>query len=318
MSDKMKVGQVVNEAVRFGRYRWGAVIRFGWLPALASVLLLIAYCAAVLDLEHLQAVDSGEQTLNLESLMSVPVSVAFGLGFLTYLVMGLLFSGVYASIFRLVAMGEERPGFFHFRMDGPAIRVFLAYLILTVIGFAIWIGAIGIGSIITGGDPFAVVSQLGQVFREAIAVGETYEPSSELTVALAENLEPYGVGMLIAFIPMIYISIKLFPFPAASAVEDRLVLIGSFRMTFGHWWTIFLSALLMAIFLMIAILIFELASSIIQMIAEFALTQGGALTGIGALLLIAMFIVSLIFNAFVYSVQFAMHAIVYRRLTTGE
>lgn len=318
MSDKMKVGQVVNEAVRFGRYRWGAVIRFGWLPAIVSCLLFVAYAAFVINFETAQAMANEEISFELASFFRAPLPVVIALGLVVYSIMILLFSGVYASIFRLVAMGEERPGIFHLRMDGPAVRVFLAYLILTIIGFVIWIISIGVGFVITGKNAFSLFPLIGQVIGEFVAVGETYEPSKQLLTQLGEAVEPYGLGILLGLIPMVYILIKLFPFPAASAVEDRLVLLGSFRMTFGHWWTIFFSVLLMVVFLSIAVMIFELTSSILELIFEYALAQGGTLTALGAILGFGLLVVSIVFNAFIYAVQFSMHAIVYRRLTTGE
>jgi len=318
MSDKMTVGQIVNESARFARYRWSSVLRFALLPGLISALLFGAFTFAFLDSQALKSIQSGEAVFQFDSLFKVSIPIFILGGIILYAIVTFLFAGVYASIFRLVALGEERPGIFQLRIDGVAKRVFIAILVHSVIIFAVWVIAILIGGILTGQAPFGFWSSLAQLFGEAAAAEQNYQPSAELMQQMEATMAPLGSGILIAFIPLIYLSIKLFIFPAASAIENRLALFASVRLTFGHFWTMFGSIILMGVFTIIASLIYGIAAGILELIAQFFTSQGAALALAGGVIAMIALVAEIAFNILVYSVWLSMPAIMYRRLTTGE
>ncbi|GAB4525015.1 MAG: hypothetical protein Kow00133_13490 [Amphiplicatus sp.] len=316
MAERLPVGETINEAFQFGLHRWGAIIRFAWAPAAVSIILLGLYAVSVIDLEAARA--SSQTPQNLAEVLKAPVPLAVAGGLAVYALSFLLFSGAIASLFRLVALGEERKGFFHLRLDGPAWRVFWAYFILGALGLAISIVALLIGASITGAAPFGWIRSVADLIAFSMAHGEGATPPADLTNVLVASMKPLFYAFLIGIIPTIYLNVKLAPFPAASAAENRLVLFGSFAMTFGRAWSIFFVYVLFFVAIVLLSLIFGLVSNIIELLAKFMMGQGGALAIIGSLVMFAFFVVSIIFQAFVASVQYSLPAIIYRRLKTGE
>ncbi|NOX95769.1 MAG: hypothetical protein GXP04_11955, partial [Alphaproteobacteria bacterium] len=138
MSQKLPVGDVLNEAVQFGLHRWSTVLRFALGPILVSMLLFVVVAAVLLEPSSFVA-NSDDATLeSMKDGLRFPMSITVLIGGLAYLFVIFLLCGVMASMYRLVALGEDRRGFFQLRMDGPAKRVFFAYLILMLLNFAIW------------------------------------------------------------------------------------------------------------------------------------------------------------------------------------
>lgn len=318
MSQKLPIGDVMNEAVQFGLHRWATVLRFAWAPTLFSVLLFGLYFAVLFQPSFFSSMNeaTGFEDLKQGMRLSIPAAIA-GAG-LIYLFVILLFCGVAASLFRLVALGEDRPGFVQLRVDGPAVRVFFAYLIMMVITGAIW-GVAFLGALAVTGES---ASGFVDGFKALIAAIEAAEQSSandlEAFSALMAPMKVFGMTFLLAVIPLIYVSVKLAPFPPGSAAENRLLLFGSFAMTFGHFWSILGVFILFILFIMVISIIYSLADSIFQMLAALLVTQGSIFSLIAIVIYLAAFAAAIFFQLFSMAIQTAVPAIIYRRLKTGE
>ena len=44
MSERLPVGEVLNEAFQFGLKRWTSVLKYGWLPALLAIGVMGRIC----------------------------------------------------------------------------------------------------------------------------------------------------------------------------------------------------------------------------------------------------------------------------------
>ena len=97
--------------------------------------------------------------------LRVPVPVAAIIGLAAYIFVILLFSGVLASIYRLAALGEDRPGVFQLRLDGTAKRVFFALVILVFINVVISFVSVAAGLAITGTSTTDFLAVFGQFFE---------------------------------------------------------------------------------------------------------------------------------------------------------
>ncbi len=318
MSQKLPIGEVMNEAVQFGLHRWATVLRYAWVPGILSMVLFGAYFVSILDVAIFSADYEATSFDEFKDILRVPWQSAIAGAVVIYLIAGLLFSGVAASLFRLVALGEERPGLFQLRLDGPAIRVFFSYVIVMVLTTAIW-GVAFLGSLSINGESISSLIGSFQSLMELIASADT--DSDAGMAAMSDMMGPlkvYGMTFLLAAIPMIYVSVKLVPFPPGSAAENRLLLLGSFGMTFGHFWSIIGVYILFILFMMVIMIIYSLADSVFQMIALLLIGQGSffALVGLGVYLLVAA--AAIFYQLFMIALQTAVPAIIYRRLKTGE
>lgn len=318
MSQKLPVGDVLNEAVQFGLHRWGTILRFGWLPMLLSMVVVMAYIivafgAAVFTVEEGQ---SDLETLKSAMRFSVPVAIVLGVAAYAFVIF--LFCGVAASVFRLVALGEERPGIFQLRMDGATARVFWAYVIIMVISSVIWGVAFTVGLGMAGETWGGLFSGFMRFIELAEAADTGESTDLEAFSALMGPLKAVGLASLIAAIPAIYVGVKLSPFPAGSAVENRLLLFGSFAMTFGHFWSIVGIFILLFIFMMVVGIIYQLALTIFQMLAVLLATQGAALAFVSGIIFVGILAASIFYQLFITALQLSVPAIIYRRLKTGE
>ncbi len=318
MSQKLPVGEVMNEAVQFGLHRWATVLRYGWIPGLLSLVLFGGYFASVFDTalfnENYEATSFDE----LKDILRVPLSTAIAGAVGVYLIAGLLFCGVAASLFRLVALGEERPGLFQLRLDGPAIRVFFAYMIVMLLTGGIW-GAAFLGALSISGESISSLSGSLQALMEIIATAEEgSDDGMEAMTAIMGPMQVYGLTFLLGLVPMIYVSVKLIPFPPGSAAENRLLLFGSFGMTFGHFWSIVGIYILYFLFLIVIMIIYSMADTVLRMLAVLLVTQGSvfALVGMGVFMVLGA--AAIFYQLFVVALQSAVPAIIYRRLKTGE
>lgn len=319
MSEKLPVGDVLNEAFQFGLHRWATILRFAWLPVVLMIAVFLAYIFAVLDMTTFMALDGESGDLEmLSDLLRVPMSVAVVVGIVLYIVLSIPIAGFIASVYRLVALGEERPGLFQLRVDGPAWRVFWAYIIMALISTLIWAGAAAAAFSLTGNSLPEVASAFYNLFAFAAEVDGASQPSPEMLDPFVNSFNAIFLAMLFALIPILYVNIKLTPFLPGSASENRLLLIGSFRMTFGHFWSILGIFILLIIFLLIISLIFQLAMVALQLLVSFLAVQGAGLEIVAMVLGILFIVVSIFFQAFIMAVQIAAPAIIYRRLSTGE
>lgn len=318
MSQKLPIGDVMNEAVQFGLHRWATVLRFAWAPTLFSLLLFGLYFAVLFEPSFFSSMSEESSFEEFKSAMRLSVPAAIAGAGLIYLFVILLFCGVAASLFRLVALGEDRPGFVQLRVDGPAIRVFFAYLIMMIITGAIWGAAFLVALAITGESASGLVDG----FKAFMTIAETAEQGNandlEAFSALMGPMKVFGMTFLLAVIPLIYMSVKLAPFPPGSAAENRLLLFGSFAMTFGHFWSILGVFILFILFIMVISIIYSLADSIFQMLAALLVAQGSIFALVAVVIYLAVAAAAIFFQLFSMAIQTAVPAIIYRRLKTGE
>lgn len=318
MSQKLPIGDVMNEAVQFGLHRWATVLRYAWVPGLLSLILFGSYFVGIFDPAIFSSNYEATSIDEFKEILRVPISTAIAGAVVIYLIAGLLFCGVAASLFRLVALGEERPGLIHLRIDGPAIRVFFSYVIIMILNGAIWSAAF-LGALSISGESISSLTGSFQSLMEIIANAEDGSDDGVAAMsAIMGPMEVYGLTFLLGLIPMIYVSVKLVPFPAGSAAENRLILFGSFGMTFGHFWSIIGIYILFFMFMIVIAIIYTLADSVFQLLGALLISQGSifALVGMGAFLLSAA--AAIFYQLFMIALQTAVPAIIYRRLKTGE
>lgn len=306
----LSAGEVLNEAFQFALQRWGTVLRYAWLPALLCLGLIVLYSAAVFgDAEALDG-EAAEMSLRM------PAFAAIVLGMVVFAACAYLYAGFMTSVFRLVATGEERDGFAHLRMDEPVIRVFWAVLIINGISLAL----MGVSALFVLNAMNAALDSVVNAIMDldtilAAASGTTTNASSE---RLAERLGLFFLSGALALGPIIYLSIRLTTFAAASAVENRLVLFGSLHLTQGRFWPIFLIQLLILVCLVALSVIVDLGEAILTMLGEVLTAFGGVGALGGAAVLGVVFLIGVVFQVFAATVQLSAQGIIYRRLKTGE
>lgn len=319
MSEKLPVGDVLNEAFQFGLHRWATVIRYGWFPVLVMTAILLAYVFTIFDISALRViVETGAEPEAFSNLYRYPISVVMIVGLGLEIVLLLLFAGVAASVYRLVVLGEERRGLFHLRFDGPASRVFWANIIKVLIQFLIWAGAIAIAFSLTGQSFGDAITQYGKYVEFDLLEAFGGQPSPEMMAPFSDAFDAFKHAELFSLIPIIYVFMKLAPFAPGSASENRLVLFGSFRITFGHFWSILGAYILLGIFYVIIAIIFALVMIVFSLVATFLVAQGGIIAIAGAVLSLILVVGLFFFMAFIIAVELAVTAIIYRRLSTGE
>ena len=320
MAEKFATGDALNETFQFALNRWGTVLRFGWAPSLLAVALSLGLAWLIFDFSVLQAVeDDPEVIFKFDELLKMPLATAIVLGLAVSLLISLLLAGFMASVYRLVALGEERPGFVQLRFDGPAQRVFIANLILSVINLAVYAAAFLVASMATGISPGAAFGALGEFFAlvaeasEAASAGAQIDPDD-----INESVAPVGlffVAILFAIVPAIYVNVRLAPFLAGSAAENRLLLVGAFRLTAGNFWRIFFYYVLLLIVMTIIVFAFQIVMTIIETLS--GLPSSGIFAIIGYIASALGFIATVAYQLFTYAIQFGGQGVIYRRLKTG-
>jgi hypothetical protein len=316
MTVRFPVGEALNETFQFALHRWSAILRFGWAPLAIAIAISLGLVFSILDIAALEAVEDPNALLNFGQFVRVPAPVAVFLAIGGVLLISLIMAGFMASIFRLVALGEDDGRFFNLRLDGPAFRVFFAQLILNVINYAIYAAGLIVASALTGisiGSAFGVISEFFRIVSEAAASGTDPDPSE-----VGEKLAPIGlffVGGLFALLPMIFVNIRLSPFAAGSAAENRLLLLGAFRLTHGNFWPLLGYYVLLFVALMVIGVVFQIVISIIDVLS--ALPAGGAFSLISVIAAFIGIAASVAYQLFVLGLQLGGQGIVYRRLKTG-
>ena len=318
MSQKLPVGDVMNEAVQFGLHRWATVLQYSWAPALFSLLLFGLYFVALFEISFFESVNSATSFEEVKGALRLSVPMAIVGVVVIYLFMGLLFCGVAASLFRLVALGEERPGFIQMRMDGPALRVFLSYIILTIISAIIFLAVFLLAMVLAGEGAFGFFDWINTSVPMFQAAEQGGSNDLEVSSGLMGPTQAVSVAILFALIMLIYVNVKLAPFPAGSAAENRLLLFGSISMTFGHAWSIFGIFVLYVLFIIVLSVIYGLADSVFGMLAELLALQGSVFALVAIAINIIAIAVAVFFQLFTMGLQAAVPAIIYRRLKTGE
>lgn len=317
MAEKFAVGEALNETFQFAMHRWGSVLRFGWAPMVLAVVISFGLVWTILDIDALKAAEDNPEVLfDVDSWLKVSVSAAISFAIAGSIAISFILAGFMASVYRLVALGEERPGFIHLRFDGPAQRVFVANLILSLINFGLYAAAFLVASVTTGvspGDAFGAVGEFLRIVSEAAEAGGQVDES-----AFGDSLAPVGlffVAFLYAALPMIYLNIRLAPFLSGSAAENRLLLLGAFRLTAGNFWNLFFFYFLLMIVMMVIVFAFQLIVGILDALS--ALPSNGVFALIGYIAGALGFIATVAYQVFVYAIQFGAQGVIYRRLKNG-
>ncbi len=317
MAEKFATGEALNETFQFALNRWGTVLRFGWAPMALVIAISLGLVWSILDMKALEAAEENPDVIfQVDQFLKMSIPSAILLALAASLLISFLLSGFMASIFRLVSLGEERPGFVHLRFDGPAQRVFFANLILSLINFAIYAAAFLVASVSTGISPgaaFGAISEFFALLSESAAAGGEIDASD-----VGESVAPMGlffVAVLFAMAPMIFVNVRLAPFLAGSAAENRLLLVGAFRLTAGNFWGVFLYYVLLIVAMMVIVFVFQLVIGIVDALS--ALPSSGAFALIGFLANAIGFVATIAYQVFVYAIQFGGQGVVYRRLKTG-
>ncbi len=317
---KVPVGATVNEAFNFGLKRLGAVFRAFFLPTLLGMLILCVVAFGLVDYQKAQ--ETTPRTLDdLASVLRIPLPAFFAAIFVASLPMMVFFAGGAATIFRLVALGENRRGWFQLRLDGPAWRVFFAYLIQMLISYAVFAVAGVVAWAVTKLNPLDGVKAYFEFLMAAMAQAAQNPgapPSQEAVQALMSRMGGLGMTFLISFIPSLYLGVKLAPFPAASAAEDRLALFKTFRMTFGAWWSMFFCWVLFFIAFILLALVVGLGEGVFQLVSQFLVNQGGAMAAIGGIVALLLGVFRILFQLFAAGAQLSLPAIMYRHIEKGE
>ena len=315
MAEKFAVGEALNETFQFALHRWGSVLRFGWAPIALALAVTFGLAWTVLDIEALRAAEDNPDGLsNIGDWLNVSAPAAIALVLIGSVIVSFILSGFMASVYRLVALGEERPGFVHLRFDGPAQRVFLANLIQSLINIGICAAAFLVASATSGISPGDAFDAFGEIMRIVSESGGEVDES-----AFGESVAPAGLfflAILYAILPMIYVNIRLAPFLSGSAAENRLLLLGAFRLTAGNFWNLFFFYFLLTISLAVIVFAFQIVVGILDTLS--ALPSSGVFALIGYIAGAISFIATIAFQVFTYAIQFGAQGVIYRRLKTGE
>ncbi len=317
MSERLPVGDTLNEAFQFGLKRIVTVIRLGWAPMLLVIGMAVGFTRLVFDVSALKSSEDASVLLSPGPYLTMPPAVAILLGIGVLIIIMLLMAGFMASVYRLVALGEDRGGVFDLRFDGPSVRVFWAQLILALIGYGIFAIAFLIASAMTGNAPGEVFAAAVKFFAEVVSAAATgVEPDEQILMQLAGPLSVFFLAGLIALLPTVYANVRLAAFPAGSAAENRLLLLGAFDLSKGQFWSIFGVYFFLFLALMVFGFVYTILSSILELLASLG-GAGGALAVIGVIFWVVQIAMMIFYQAFVLGVQLSMQAIIYRRLKTG-
>ncbi|WP_375211427.1 hypothetical protein, partial [Hyphococcus sp.] len=107
MSQSLPVGAVLNEAFQFGLQRWGTMIRFAWAPLLVGCLLVAGFLGLMLNVEAIMEAGRTGAAGQASDYLRLPAPMIVFFSLVLYVLVSVLFSGIMASVFRLVALGED-------------------------------------------------------------------------------------------------------------------------------------------------------------------------------------------------------------------
>jgi len=312
MSRQMPMTSVLNEAFRFGVSRYWTIVRCLLVPYLILLVGILIVLAFLLDYSVLMDISDGYiAEAGLWAFLDAIFRPSFWGAIAILMIAGFILSlpvmGAMTSLYRLVGLGEEPGGWFSLRFDGPMWRLVIASIIFTLIQYVIYSVSYGIA--------YSMNPEVGYGISEFFAMMQTlnvetgdvgYEPDPQ---AILSFLGFIFVGGFITLVLSIMFLTKLAPFLAATACENRLMLISSWRMTKGNFWTILGAYILMLIAFFALNIAYGLVTLVIQTIVMFS----GVML-LEAIYQIVDFAVNMALTAFMIGVQIAFAAVIYRKL----
>lgn len=300
MSKEMPAMGLLNETFSFATSRYGAIVRCLLIPYIILVIGYLVVFVSVIDFSaFISMADSdfepetpAEVFAFFSSVLRVPLSTLV----VIYLVAGLVLSvpliGGMTSLYRLVGLGEE-PGWVIARFDGPMWRTLIAGIIMWVLQLVIFVIAGAIAGALNPGA-FDFIGNMEQIENNPEILWPFLGFVTQTTL----------FGLLI----MAFVFTKLAPFVAATACENRLMLLSSWSMTKGNFWTILGSYILLVIAIVVGYLGYIIIDVIVNIIASLAGPLGAILHGL------AKFVVDFIVTFFMIGLQTAFAALIYRKL----
>ncbi|MCI5048563.1 MAG: hypothetical protein MRY59_13765 [Aquisalinus sp.] len=310
MSEKMPVTDLLNESFTFGLQRFFTVLRCLFVPYLILIVGLCIVAVGLLDFDAISRLENNDmpEPESFEDVMGIINSVfrgtwqsALALFIVAATVLSLPFYGGIASIFRLVGLGEEPGGWFTLRLDGPMWRTFFSWLIIGILQYLF----LGIGL----GIAYSMNPDMFAFFADLEALEDDPTP-------LLGFVGSFFFAFLISLLLSMFVFTKLAPFPAASACENRLMLVNSWSKTSGHFWTILGGYIMLVLALFFANMAFQILTSVLQGVFTAVSAIGGeAMMGfVVVLITIVILVASIAFSVFTTGVQMAFPAVIYRRL----
>lgn len=312
MSRQMPMTSVLNEAFRFGISRYWTIVRCLLVPYLILFVGAGLVVSLLLDYSVINEINDGSLAQTglwplLNSIFRAPFGVTIAILMVAVFILSLPIMGGMTSLYRLVGLGEEPGGWFSLRFDAPMWRLVIASIIFTVIQYIIY--AIGYGIAYSmnpdvGHGISEMVAMLQSMDFETGDVG--YEPDPEAILGFFGFI---FVGGLITLLLSIMILTKLAPFISATACENRLMLISSWRMTKGNFWTILGAYILM----LLAFFALNMAYGLVTLVIQTIVT----LSGVPLLEVVYQIIdlaVNMALTAFMIGVQIAFASVIYRTL----
>lgn len=316
MQNKLSVGEALNETFQFAVNRWPAILRFGWAPVVMAMLISVLLAVVLIDRKAIQAMEDGTQTLGqFTDILSVPGPAAFVLVLGAGLAILVLMSGFMANVYRLVALGENPDGLVHLRFDGPAMRVLAASVVLNILNFGLYLVALLAASLMTGislGDAFGAIGEFMQLVINAAQSGQPVNPE-----AIGDSVAPFGlfgVAFVLFIIPFVYLNVRLAPFVAGSAAENRLLLMGAFQLTKGNFLPLLGYFILLFGALILLSIVFQIAVGIFDAVGSLS---GGAFAPLAFIAGLISLGLSFVYQLFTMALQMGGQGIIYRRLKTG-
>ena len=196
--------------------------------------------------------------------------------------------------------------------------MFWAQVVLAIINHSLY----GIGFLaaatIAGQSPLESFGAIFRFFTIVLAAAESgAEPDPDQLLMLVDHIGVFALAGLLTMIPLIFVNVRLAPFVAGSAVENRLLLFGAFNLTKGQFWSIVGFYILLLLMLMVIGIAFTLISSIFEVLAALGSGGDGILALVGFVFAALLFVSYILYQSFIIGVQFAAPAVMYRRLKTG-
>ncbi len=301
---------LLTESFRFGFSQFGTVLKCLLVPYILMIVGLCLVFIGLIDFGSIEAMDYVEEPESLpeflaffDSMLRLSLGGSIVLLVVGAVIVSLPYFGGIASIFRVVGMDEEPRGWFHLRFDGPMWRTFFAYFIMMVLQWVIYLIAFAIAFAMNP-DMFAMFGDL-----------ENIDNNPELLLSFMGS---FFLIFFISLIVMMVVFTKLAPFPAASACENRLMLINSWTRTKGHAWTILAGYILLILALIAAQIGFQIFTSVLQGLFGVLTAMGVGMAGVVGVIGILILIASIFFGLFTTGVQMAFPAVIYRYLWNDE